>query len=1481
MGEQSSERPASEMETLALGSVDSSRIAEEVQSFGDYELLEVIARGGMGVVYKARQVALGRLVALKMILSGQLASTADVQRFRAEAESAANLEHPHIVPIYEVGEHQGQHFFSMRLVEGGSLAQQIPHLVAQPRAAARLLAQVARAVHHAHQRGILHRDLKPANILLSFSREPPASTVGSPFRETMNSQLNEIVSHVTDFGLAKRVEGDSGLTQSGAIVGTPSYMAPEQARAQKGLSTAADVYSLGAILYELLTGQPPFRAATQLDTVLQVLDCEPEKPRARNPQADSDLETICLKCLEKEPQKRYGSAEALAEDLERWLAGEPIRARRSTRRERLLKWIRRKPAAAALVAVSGLGSLLLVLVLAILYVQNKQALFKETQAQGLLRSSYEALQIETDKAKEALRREQIASQERAKALTKEQQTAYVQRVALAHNEWQANNVDRADRLLEECPKELRGWEWNYVKRLCHAELVTLQGHEGPVRCVAYSADGRLATATEQGVLRIWDPLRGRLLKQIGQADGEPPGSPLRNFQLPGQSPTAGAMAFSSDGRLIAQALGSRGLSKFGHREPGFVKIWNAATGTEIATLRGHTSGVNALAFTPDCRYLASAGSDGIVILWDVAAAKAIRTLFGHNAHATAVAFSSDGKRLASADNEDTIILWNVATGEAACILRGQRGGNNMLAFSPDGTQLASAGSDGIVRLWNTATGKEMTTLPGRGSAVRSVAFSPDGQRLASASGGDFLQARAIDVKVWDVATGRELHTIRGHTAIVHGVAFSPDGRHLATASEDRTAKIWDATVNPEARTFSGGSLQAVSMAYSADGHYLASTWMPNVRTIDPGDLAFPKDGSPSSEVKIWRPGPAAELIVLKGVQGSSLSTIFSPDGRRFATIGMDRGMRGIAQIWDAESGQELYALHTPVDTGRQLAFSPNGRQLATMAGLTTVRLCDATTGKPLAQFTGSEKYIQWLGYGPDGQTLAGGDAEGTVYLWSALDQKLLGTLKGHSKYLVERIFSPDSRVFLSLSRDQIAKLWDIPRRKEMASWKSSSVALSPTGRLVATANPDNSVGLRNVVGGQEVRTLRGHTAPVSKLAFDSEGKRLATASGDKTVRIWNPATGESLQMLRHAFSAIEQLAFSRDGQQLVLIGGMQPGTGKDVRAWDLGTGKELPRLPMPAIKPKAQQLIVTTYQLNPNGRDVVSVTNTAMMPGPDLIQAKLGFGLKVWDAQNGNEALAIAGSLAPISSVAFRADGRQLAVHMGRWTKDFKRDSVVQIFDPAAGKEVRTLSGFKGEIGDVAYAPNGQSLAVVGDGGTIHLFDVAAAKEVLTLPGQGPGPCTFAFSPDGRWIATLHNRILKVWDLATRRTVWEAPGGNNCVCFSADGRRLAAAADRITLKVWNAATGEVLFGLQGHTDEVTQVVFSPDGKRLASSSADKTVKIWDAGNGQELFTIRGHTNIVSGVSFSGDGHRLATASYDGTVKIWDATPLPQPAAPAK
>jgi len=453
-----------------------------------------MARGGMGVIFKARQISLNRIVALKMILAGRLASRAAVQRFYTEAQAAAKLDHPNIVPIYEIGEHDGQHYFSMKFVEGGSLAERILDFrlpicdlksndapsVTPKSQIARLLAKVSRAVHYAHQRGILHRDIKPGNILLDAHGEP----------------------FVTDFGLAKLVESDTDLTRTMAVIGTASYMAPEQASG-KQITIAADVYSLGAVLYELLAGRPPFRSGSVLDVMRQVVECEPEKPRALNPDVPPDLETICLKCLEKEPARRYASAQALADDLDRWLRREPIHARPSTVCEKAEKWVRRKPMvtslAAAVALAIGLG-------LAGVVWQWRRA---EQSATNLGHNLYAA---DMNVAQQAL---------------------------------EENDLGRAYNLLERhIPKagedDLRGFKWRYFCKLCQGNLtaLTLDAHEEGVSCLAYSPDGTLlgSGGFQDRTVKIWNLTTGKLLITLPQFE---------------DLLWRGDLAFSRDGKTLA------------------------------------------------------------------------------------------------------------------------------------------------------------------------------------------------------------------------------------------------------------------------------------------------------------------------------------------------------------------------------------------------------------------------------------------------------------------------------------------------------------------------------------------------------------------------------------------------------------------------------------------------------------------------------------------------------------------------------------------------------------------------------------------------------------------------------------------------------------------------------------------------------------------------------------------------------------------
>ena len=1011
-----------------------------------YDILSLIGCGGMGIVYKARQRALNRIVALKTLRGPAIADDETRVRFQSEAEAVARLQHPNIVQVFEVGSveslesHCPNPFIALEFVDGGSLVQKTrqPQL---PRDAALMVVKLARAVEAAHRFGIVHRDLKPANVLLTRNGEPK----------------------IADFGLAKQISSETDtsgrfLTQAGLVVGTPEYMSPEQA-AGAAPSTAVDIYALGIILYELLTARVPFQGANPVETMDLARHQDALSPRQLQPNIPRDLDTICMKCLEKDPSRRYRSADALADDLQRFVDHRPILARRVSTIGKVRRWCRRNPVAS-------------------LSVMCVAAIF--LSAFGFVTRSYWRAEDAREDALQKAHAERLEN--------------YYANIAASASALQVFNVDSARRTLDAAPKEHRKWEWRHFQSrldltahvseavnplyghvgfspsgnlalrslpdahysfwdvtqrrevgnlrlnanfaLCNDEQMValmqadqsvalidiatgktrtvLPGHTQPILSVNASGDGkRLVTWTADRKVWLWNASDGRL---------------LQNFTA--KSDIHFGVRISHDGRWLAGDQDERKS----------LAVWEAETGKQVALLTGHVSeilGTN-FSFRGDRLLTVEGFPANLGRLWETSTGRLIATLPGHRNTVTCSEFSPDGSHFATGSLDQMVRVWNSETGQMVALLRGHLGQINSVSFRADGKRLASASHDHTIRVWDVPTGDLLTVLPGNTCEVSSVHFLQDGG-IVSAS-----QAGAI--RLWDARTVEGDGVLRGHTSFVYGIAVHPDSNRVASASWDATARIWDATT----------------------GKQLA--------TLHHGDKAI------------------------------VTSVAFHPDGEIVASRSRDS-----VRLWDVASGKELQRWKVASGGWKdtRLAFNPQGTLLASGCGPMEVRLWDVTRHEEVALLRGHMDEVRDVAFSPDGQFLAvaadGGDKR--VHIWDVARHERVAILEGHNSGCYGVAFSRDGSLLASSSADSTVRLWSTATWKELAVLKHNvsiyGVAFSADGSRLVSACADSSMRFWDVKTHREVAELRGDNQYYHQVAFSPDGSRLVGACGDCTVRIWD------------------------------------------------------------------------------------------------------------------------------------------------------------------------------------------------------------------------------------------------------------------------------------------------------------------------------------------------------------------------------------------
>jgi WD40 repeat protein/tRNA A-37 threonylcarbamoyl transferase component Bud32 len=867
-----------------------------------YEILGTLGAGGMGVVYKARQLSLNRLVALKMLSSGTAATAEDLSRFRIEAEALAQLQHPNIVQVFDQGKHEGRPYFAMEYVNGPSLAAILEKGPQDPGASAHMIETLARTMQTVHQHGLVHRDLKPANILL---------VRGDGSDAVHHSPLATHEPKVTDFGIAKLLEAKRSQTVSGSILGTPMYMAPEQAEGGKtGVGPAADIYALGTILYEMLTGRPPFLGVTVLETLLEVRTREPLAPRQIRPKLPRDLQTICLKCLQKDPSRRYASALALAEDLARFQAGRPILARPVGPLGRVYRWCRRRPLVAGLLAGMVLLAVTLIVSVVSYHLRLRAALGQST--------------------KTADDRRKLLVQVNVSSGMNELDDRYSFTALL----WfmQALRLDDADR------------ERNHRTRIGVAlrqfpRLVQVLGNGEALSCARLSPDGRrVFTGWENGVAQLWDIATGTAGPEL-QHEG-----PVR------------LAAFGPQTHLLATVTGS-----------GTTRIWDMITGKAQTPPWSEGAVVDDIAFGQADAVLLTRLNDHRIQFRGTATGEPIPCpALAEKAPAFST-LSGDGRWVLTVDHSHVAQLWEVTTRKPA--LEPLRLGRavDQAAISPDGKRLAVVVADGTARIWSAVLGKQVGEPMRHAARITYLTFAPAGDRVVTV--GD------LSAKVWKADTAELLISGLRHDGVVNKAEFSEDGLLLATCGSDNRARVWNArsgeTLTPplahNGSIFLAAFTPDKSRVITAGADNMVRVWeLPGpVKTVSGEGVR-----SQESEVSVLSPaptearspdgrfrvgfgaGPSIQITdvgtgtpVGPALQHSSRVTFaaFSPDAHRVITASDDN----TARIWDVQTGELLVSPLHHRSTVRWAAFSPDGNRLITASDDHAAQVWDASTGERL------------------------------------------------------------------------------------------------------------------------------------------------------------------------------------------------------------------------------------------------------------------------------------------------------------------------------------------------------------------------------------------------------------------------------------------------------------------------------------------------------------------------------------------------------
>ena len=1409
---------------------------------GKYRVLEQLGCGGSGSVYLCNHMYMRRRVAVKVLPADRIEDSTFLRRFYREARASAMVDHPNIVRAHDMDQEGHLYFLVMEFVDGKSLYDIVQkHGPLDVTRAAHYIRQAAQGLEYLHEIGLVHRDIKPSNLLLD--RQGTVKILDLGLARFGRDPKDELTKHF----------------ESQSILGTADYLSPEQGRNSHEVDIRSDIYSLGATFYYLLAGVPPFDGGSLTQKLIQHQMSEPKPIRDLRSEVPEEMAELIARMMAKDPANRPQTPTEVIQALDPWTET-PIDPPSEDEMPHL----------------------------------SPAALSDETLEWGPPKNDYRQRPPSSGDSGRRLRGSHSSVETRPPSSVSAWSSGELS-VAVGDDprsgSLSGSGVGSGQRLVA-APSSGAEVATSPTRRSLPPGLVETDCDFVPTRITPAEPgqDDRPATVLDRLARHRWlilggvgvvfvSTLLGFILTQsvkkganVGSITeaiaAEPPNDPAISDeggydQVSGRPAWTGfdastdhtkndpvgqvRLVLTEQSGLQAVAVSPDGRWLLTAAEDGVARLWDARTGKLARQLAGHKGAVTYVAFSPDGSRAATCGVDKSVCVWDVQTGRQVVRFTGHSKPVRTVEFTRDGQLVISAGDDGTARLWHIQTRRHLKTYTGHRGPVLAIAASPADLRVVSAGADHTVQMWSLGETTLLHRFTGHEGVVTCVAYSPKASRIVSGS-------EDGTVRIWDVEKQRALHCLRGHDGAVRYASFTPDGKQVISAADDCTIRVWSAETGLEVRRHRGHAGPVTGVAIRHDARRIYSCSLD--QTVREWSLPRP-----------WRL-PAAEFDPVDPDTPLGTVTVLSQKGPvedvrlvnddRFALIccaeGTNRDQGPV--LWDLLRRQPVRRFVGHSGRVFCLDVTADGRFAVTGGRDKTVRLWNVWHGTEIDSWTGHADSVQSVAFSPDGSFVLSGDGKGNVRLWDRHTGKVLWSHDAHTGAVRAVAFAADGGLAASAGTDRTIIVWDaasgeITHRLTGHADTVTSLAFAPRGPYLASASDDRSIRIWNSETGASVRQWTGHGDGVGRIAFSADGRWIlsvghggpdnAHRKRDNAFRLWLAETGQEVRSFSGHTDYVASVAVSRDGRFALTGGG-----DKSARLW---------RLPLPpptdgsSYRLVGHHLNVESIAVTPDGRTAVSASHDRT--------------LIVWDLGIGQPVRTLEGHTAMVHSVAVTADGR--------FALSGAADRTVRLWDLEAGREQFTFTGHAGDVIRVALSRDGRFGYSAGLDRTIRVWDLQQHAAVQTLTGPIRPITAFALAAEsGLVFAGCQDGSIFVWDEASEspQRQFKTPSPVHSLAVSPNGRSLAIGGHEGTIRIWDLEANHQVAEFKGHSNVVADLAWSPDGRWLLSASDDQTIRLWDLLSSRQLRCLKGHNAPVWCVAFTPNGHSALSGAADGSILWW-------------